>query len=85
MFGEDEIDTDRLREHFEILADALAAPGKDAPDDLLPMSAPNWLWEAWERRQLDWLGWEHTYAELEALPLAADGTYPEEDWCEVDR
>ena len=78
----DDNDIDGLRKHFEVLADALAAPGKaqqpEPPEVAMPVNAPDWLWEAWEAHELEWQGWEQTYAQIHALPVAAD--YPDEEW-----
>lgn len=53
-------------------------------DPLMPLSAPDWLWAAWEEHELEWQGWELTFAEIQALPVVGrEHDCPEEEWVDA--
>lgn len=77
------------RKHFEVLTDALAAPGISQepvvhdPAPSMPLHAPEWLWEFMEEhlaemesREIVWTGIERTYIAIQELPDADSGDYP---------
>jgi hypothetical protein len=71
------------QKHFEALSNAIPRVDVTAPAPSMPLSAPDWLWEAMEAHlekmealEIVWAAIERTFAQIRELPDTAPGACP---------